>query len=183
MAVACSQGPEKSDGGSDASSDSPVTSDASSDTGSSCKLTGAATLTGTFLGQTLAPKDAISYQQGGMLVVGVFDYAGACALGNDLKASSNVLAITYSGTTPLPTNTPIDVKATQGLDAQYARYDAQCGSPQGESVTAGTITLTELDACGVAGSFDLTFSNDHVTGTFTAPTCALTPDGGASACK
>ena len=185
--MACSQGPDNKDGGSDASSDAPVSSDVSSDapsdTGSQCKLTGGGTITGTLLGQTLTPKDAISYQSGGMLVIGIADYAGACALGNNLKANSNVLAITYTGTTPLPTNTPIDVTTVQGLDAQYAQYDAQCGSPQGESVTGGTITLTELDACGAVGSFDLTFNTDHVTGSFSAPNCTNAPDGGGFTCE
>jgi hypothetical protein len=191
--AACSQGPSNGDAGPDAGADAPsdVTppSDAPADAppgdGNTCNIQASATINGTFLGQTLSPKDAIAFQTHPSqyeVVVGVTDYAGACGFGNDVKASSNVFAIIYQSNTPLVPAT-IDLSNTNVLFVQYTQFDATCNSPQGESASSGTVTFSTVDACGVTGSFDVTLNSDHVTGTFSAPTCADTPDGGASACK
>ena len=189
VCLACSQTPSTSDGGVDsggvdAPSDSPVTTD-SGDAGG-CNLQASATLTGTMLGQTLTPKDAVSFQAHTTqyeAVVAITDFTGTCALGNDFKASSNVLSMVYlSNTTPL-VPAKFDLTQSSVWDAQYAQYDATCQSPQGESSTSGTITITSVDACGIVGSYDLMLNNDHVTGTFTAPNCDNPADGGAAGCK
>ena len=187
--LACSQSPSGNDAGVDASGadapiDSPAAPDASVDSGS-CNLQASATLTGTMLGQTLVPKDAVSFQTHTTdyeAVVAITDFTGTCALGNDFKASSNILSMVYESPTPLSA-AKFDLTQTTVWDAQYAQYDATCQSPQGESSTAGTITITSVDACGIVGSYDLTLNNDHVTGTFTAPNCNDPSDGGPGACE
>lgn len=42
------------------------------------------------------------------------------------------------------------------------------------------MTLTRVDASGVAGTFDLIFQNDHLTGSFDAPSCTAP---GESTCR
>ncbi len=191
LALSCSQGARPDDAGADSgagdavSADAPASGDSGGDA-NACTLQATATLSGTLLGQTLAPKDAVSYQTHTTdyeAVVAITDFANACSLGNDYKASSNVLSMVYvSPTQPLSAVT-FDLSKSTVWDAQYAQFDATCQSSQGESSTAGTITITSVDACGIVGSYDLTLNNDHVTGTFTAPSCANAADGGAGACK
>ena len=186
--LACSSSPLPSDdGGTDASADVPSLGDVAnvdaSDGG--CAVAASATLSGTFLGQTLTPQDSLAFEAHTTqyeVVVGVADYKGVCGLGNDVKASSNVLAIVYEGATPLAPAT-IDLAQTNTMSAQYTQYDGTCQTPKGESASSGTVTFTRVDECAVTGSFDLVFNADHVTGTFSAPVCAAAPDGGTSSCK
>ena len=189
LLCACSTPNPSNDGGPDASpadgvaADSPA-ADAPSD-GSSCNVTAAASVTGTFLGKTLNAQDAVAFESHTTqyeVVVGVTDYKGACGLGNDVKANSNVLAFIYQGATAL-VPAVIDIAQTNTMSAQFTEFDGTCQSPQGESAGAGTITFTRVDDCAVTGSFDLMFNTDHVTGTFAAPVCAAAPDGGTASCK
>lgn len=188
--LGCSNNNPGADAGPDVvQSDSPTPNDAAGDTssgdGGGCNVTASATITGTFLGNTLTPKDSVAdvaHTTQYEVVVGISDYAGICALGNDTKASSNVFAIIYQSSQPLAAG-KFDLTQTNVLFAQYTQFDSTCNSPQGESASAGTVTFTRVDSCAIEGSFDLTLNTDHVTGTFTAPVCANTPDGGAGACK
>ena len=166
LMVACSPSPQNGDAGTDASSDGGGCGNAS------------ASVNGTMLGVTLSAKDAI-YAPGSSNFVIVGDFAGLCALGNDLKASSNVLVFDFYGTAPAPGT----VQVGAALDVQFAEYDQTCGSPAGESASSGSVTITKSDSCGVEGTFDVTLNSDHVTGSFTAPTCSFQSDGGASSCK
>lgn len=187
VCLACSQSPTSNDAGpdagaTDAPSDSPVAD--AGDSGGCAPAS--ATLTGTMLGQTLTPKDAVSFEAHTTeyeAVVVITDFTGTCALGNDFKKNSNVLSMVYlSSSTPL-TPAKFDLAQSTVWDAQYAQYDATCNSPQGESSTGGTITITSVDACGITGSYDLTLNSDHVTGAFTAPSCNNPSDGGTGACQ
>jgi len=46
------------------------------------------------------------------------------------------------------------------------------GRPTGDTAaTGGTITFTQMDATSYAGSYDLYFGTDHITGSFVAPWC------------
>ncbi len=189
----CSNNNGGTDAGPDAQSDvtaadSPsdvATNDVATDTGG-CNVTASGTITGTFLGNTLTPKDALSNQSkvGSQyeVIVAIADFTGVCALGNDTKASSNVLSFVYSDTTPLAAAT-LDLSKTNVLSVQYAQFNATCQSSQGESASSGTVTFTKVDSCGIVGTFDLTFNTDHVTGSFSAPTCGNVADGGAGTCK
>lgn len=183
LSAACSSTPQKGDAGTDggtgtdASSDGGATDAPASDSAGGCG-NAAAVVNGTMLGVTLSAKDA-TYAPGSSNFVILGDFTGICALGNDLKASSNVLVFDFYGTAPAPGT----IQVGAALDVQFAEYNQTCNSPAGESASSGSVTITKADSCGVEGTFDVTLNSDHVTGSFTAPTCSLQPDGGASACK
>ncbi len=182
--LACSNNDPGADAGLDVvQNDSPAANDTSTTDSGGC-ATASATINGTFLGNTLTPKDAVAYEAHTNqyeVVVGIVDYAGICALGNDKKANSNAFAIIYQSSMPLG---PATFDVAQGsLVAQYTQFDGTCGSPNGESSTSGTVIITRVDSCAVEGNFDLQLNSDHVTGTFVAPVCANSPDGGAGTCK
>ena len=40
-----------------------------------------------------------------------------------------------------------------------------------------SVTLTQVDPCSVAGTFDVMLETDHLTGSFTAPNCTRPGDG------
>lgn len=137
------------------------------------------------LGKPLNAQDSVAFEAHTTqyeVVVGITDYKGACGLGNDVKANSNVIAIIYQDATPLAP-AMIDIAQTNTLSVQFTEFDGTCQSPAGESASSGTITFTRVDSCAVTGTFDLMFNTDHVTGSFAAPVCAAAPDGGTSNCK
>lgn len=49
------------------------------------------------------------------------------------------------------------------LAVEYTATDANCRPAAQTSATAGTVTLSKLDASGIEGTFDLTFSNDRLS--------------------
>ena len=188
LACACSTPNPSDDGGPDASPGDSIVAETSSDApsdGNACNVTAAASVTGTLLGKTLNAQDSVALESHTTqyeVVVGITDYKGACGLGNDVKASSNVIAIIYLGATPLVPAT-IDITQTNTMSVQFTEFDGTCQSPAGESASSGTITFTRVDDCAVTGTFDLMFNSDHATGSFSAPVCGAAPDGGASNCK
>jgi len=56
-------------------------------------------------------------------------------------------------------------------EAYYEVDGADCLKASAEFATAGTVTVTAVTA-PITGTFDLTFPDGHVTGSFTAPSCA-----------
>ena len=51
------------------------------------------------------------------------------------------------------------------------------------SATSGSITLSQASSSTTVGSFDIVFpTGDHLTGTFSAPTCAAAEAADAAAC-
>ncbi len=57
--------------------------------------------------------------------------------------------------------------------AVYAATDANCVAVSRIEATSGTVVLTRVDSSGYSGTFDVTFSDaSHVTGSFSASTCA-----------
>jgi hypothetical protein len=103
------------------------------------------------------------------VTVEVVDYPGACALNprQSLKANSNILALHLMGSAPVP---PGVYTVPSTATAQFATYDSAC-NVSGEEAVGGSITVTKADACGLAGTFDLNLTSDHVTGSFVAPDC------------
>jgi hypothetical protein len=182
--AACSSSTSPSAGGADAGNDSPKPSD-----GSSCNLTAAATINGTFLAKTFNAQGPVSGQaptSGTGYNAGVFvpDYANLCALSaaNQRKGGSSVLGFLHQVPTP-PSAGTVSMTSPGAWQVGYLQYDAQCKSLSGAAANGGSFTITELDACGIALTFDLTFdSGDHVTGSISAPTCGESNDGGTSTC-
>jgi hypothetical protein len=158
-----------------------TTSGSTSGAVSGCNLTASASVAGTLLGKSLAVKDALTIQTNtsGMYMtsVAIVDYPDACLLNpvQSVKASSKILIFRFSVSGPLGTGV-FTIPST--LDAQYASYDAAC-TPTGESPTGGSVHVTQANACGATGTFDLVLNSDHVTGSFVAPTCnPVSTDGG-----
>ena len=51
------------------------------------------------------------------------------------------------------------------------------------SATSGSITISQASSSTTVGSFDVMFpQGDHLTGTFSAPTCAAAEAGDAAVC-
>lgn len=179
---ACSSSTSTDDGGIDAASDAPA-SDAA------CNLGASAKINGTFLGGTLNAQEPLSFQgsQGAAYAASVFvpDYANYCAISgaNERKGNSSLFFFYYQGTTP-PTKGTVSITSPGGWLVGFNTYDAACKTTQqNEGATGGSFTITELDACGIALTFDLTFSSgDHVTGSVDAPACTAAADGGALTC-
>jgi hypothetical protein len=147
-----------------------------------CPATGMATVTGTLLGNTVAPMDAVSStdNQNSPYVL-ASDYANACAVGlNNTKANSNTITFSLMTTNPFAART---YAVPNEIDVEYWQYDATCTNIASTAGTSGSVTVTKADACSVAGTFDVTFGTDHITGTFTAPACAPPSADAGSSCK
>jgi hypothetical protein len=77
-----------------------------------------------------------------------------------------------------------DSGISQQATASVLFSDATCQSNGSLTANMGSITFTSITADSIVGTYDLTFySGDHVTGSFTAPTCTsalplLPPDAG-----
>lgn len=150
------------------------------DGGAQCSgITGTATVSGTMQGATLAAKDAVVIKGAGDTVIGITDFAGACALGNSLKKNSNVVSFDFIGAAL----TPGTVQVGSSLSVQYAAFDQSCNSPNGESATAGSVTITGVSACAVSGAFDVNFGSDHITGSFKAAACTAANGAGGATCQ
>ena len=175
----------------DAGSDTGSTSSAdSSSPGDGC--TYAADVNGTFLGATMTPQDAFFIPgdpANGTWAFMITDYVGACGMFQALeeKGGSKLIGFRYTQA-PAPTVGTYPVGDTSPWQIQYESVNATCSGGANDLAIAGTITITSVSSCGVAATFDLTFggssgnSNEHVTGSVSAPTCAI-KGGGAATCK
>ncbi len=157
--------------------------------------TGTATVTGTLSGRTLSPARAVALEGAddpsypNQISIFIANQADPCALLQSLGADpgaqqANLLdLILVLGETDAngPAVTPGTYTPTtmpDELTAGYTSLDASCQGSDNEE-TAGSVTVTAAGASYV-GTFDLTFGADHVTGSFDAPLCALSLDGGTS---
>jgi len=142
---------------------------------------GSAAVSGTLSGSAFAAMDAYSVtnRENGAVGVQIFDFSGACALGANEKASSQTLGIISR----IPAVSSGTYNVTTDLYVQYIARDAACGASVEETATAGTVTFSKIDASGLKGTFDVTFSVGEVTGMFDAPTCVGPPIGKVIECK
>ncbi len=147
---------------------------------------------GTLLGKALVPADAFSSPLAAWPFVRITSYAGACGLeaaGATKASSSNLLfAFLTSPIFPGKQTSSFALSAPADVDVHFATYDAMCNTAGSlDNGATGTVTLSKGDATGIDGTFDLVMggSGDHITGSFSAPACALplpdagAPDGGA----
>jgi hypothetical protein len=167
---------------------------------------GGGSVTGSVGGISLAVADAVAFADGHHTVgvdakevfVELFDISNVCALAQTFpsgaeKASYTGLIISFAqlGGAPIAPGT-YNVGATLlGPDAgplgaragaALSKNDAQCKSqvPSGTGgATSGTATITTISANAVTGTFNLTFSQGTLQGSFTAGVCNL-PDAGAN---
>ena len=153
------------------------------------------TAAGNVAGHSYAAKDAIfttasstsgfSLGTGSVTVISIESGAGACAeqqsaqavvtLDVDMAlaqvdATGNTTPISETGTYAVTTGTP-----GSGLFAQ-AVFEPLCKmanlSVAVTQATGGSVTVTEVDSSHVAGTLDLTFGTDRVTGSFYASNCS-----------
>jgi hypothetical protein len=131
--------------------------------------TGNASISGSFQGNSFVPQDAVSYSGN----VAIVDFPNLCAYGlADAKSGAKYLYLNFtSGTFPLGTTS-----IGPDLSAQLIANDATCNSVA-EGGASGTVNVSSVDASGVAGTFDIVFEPDHLTGSFDAPTCNMPGNG------
>ncbi|MEO6420139.1 MAG: hypothetical protein ABIP39_12055 [Polyangiaceae bacterium] len=72
-----------------------------------------------------------------------------------------------------------DTSATKPVfSAFFLHTDASCTNGVGRSTaTAGTMTVSSITSGNINGTFDLTFANGSLKGSFGAATCAGSPTG------
>lgn len=144
---------------------------------SSTRSNGVATISGTLHGAQPVARDAIAFNKNGNLVMKLTDYTGACALeemNNTHKQDSHYLEL-YLG--PYPGHVGVyDVgSGSDAAGAEYFTRDATC-SGSSDAATVGSISIDDITADHVRGSFDLSTwepgtHHERVTGTFTAVVC------------
>jgi hypothetical protein len=156
--------------------------------------TGTASVTGTIQGAAVPASDTVGLSSvasgGSEAAVGaiITNIAGACGVlqshGNPPSATALIVAVTAMGGS-VATGTYGVVSQGFGASASYATEDTSCNTSFSENASSGSVTLTTVSASTVAGTFDLTFGSDHLTGSFSAPICSYTTaDGGvAAACQ
>jgi len=180
-------GPSGSDGGPDGP-DSGGDSAVSPESGSSGN-----SATGTVGGVPLAPQDAFfnSDHQGpsangkANTILGFTSFGGACTelyTDTHVPRSSAVITmyliasggpVTAAGTFTFAGGTPPST-GNVFSGATFGATDGACGETS-VAATAGTVTITSASSAHLAGTFDITFGADHVSGTFSAGQCVIPP--------
>jgi hypothetical protein len=167
--------------------------------GSNAAPASSASVNGTVSGQPVQAKSAVTTitttttngQTVTSWVVGVTTYADACGCIGGADVQDVGLIIGTLGTS-IPTGEysfgPDAGFNPQGASAsaQYYAADPSLTPPSTLlEATSGSITVSEISASLVGGSFDISFpSGDRLTGTFSAPTCAVaTAAADAAACQ
>jgi hypothetical protein len=85
---------------------------------------------------------------------------------------------TYSTSPPAGGDPNGDVT---GVMASFGKSQPDACSTAGDDATDGTLTIAAVDGSHIAGSYDLTFADGSLHGTFDAPTCDIPLTGPADA--
>ncbi len=150
---------------------------------SSGPAAGSASVHGTIGGATVQTADAVALLhtfgtgpgQETSLAVSITSAGGVCAAFQSGVRPGNlsVLGISVVQLGPsVPAASYVIGQDGGTAAATYDVTDASCVAVSVDSANTGSITLTSVSSSSVAGSFDLSFGADHVTGTFFAPVCA-----------
>jgi hypothetical protein len=157
---------------------------------------GTGTVNGTVGGRTMIVADAVAspYHDALGLVFGteiaITEWAGACS--KSFRANAAIVRIVlhdFDGTflTPPagPGTYPVFVNGGGGTAPRRADFlivlnGASCSGGVGGSGNLGSVTLTKVQGGSVAGSFDVTLTNQQqISGTFDSTACAIeTPQPG-----
>jgi hypothetical protein len=129
---------------------------------------------GTVGGESVSVVDQVAFATGSPIgsetQINLTNYAGACAVAQQGdQEGSSVIKIHMVGFPPPLGANPI----SDTVDAEYKTFDATCNTAAKSEATAGTITVTVASENEVSGTFDLTFADGHLTGSFDAPTCTV----------
>jgi hypothetical protein len=154
--------------------------------------TSMATVDGTINGASLTVNDHFaattkaSSTSGGSAAILITDTAGVCSAagrGEQPKSVTGLTLLVYAtdgaakSIAPTETGTYTVSSATPAAGmktvvAVYGGTDDMCKSKMFKLADSGKVELTRIDASSYAGSFDLVFGSDHITGTFDVPECA-----------
>lgn len=138
-------------------------------------------------------QQAASYS-GSATIVYLTSFDEGCALASVwYHANSTTIELYANGTAPgtYPFLYAVDAGGPHLGQAYFHVWGPTCGSDILDSLGdgsienlaySGEITLTEVSAAKAVGSFDLTFPDGRLTGTFDAPICPP-PDGGGQVCQ
>ncbi len=148
--------------------------------------------TGTVGGASLNAQDAVfanlQTPSTSGTVLAVTSFTGACddVTNSRLPKSSAVLSIqmvSNGGTVTAPgTFSFPNATGANFLGASFAAYDATCTATRTDA-TSGSVSVTAVSASQMTGTFELTFGNDHLSGSFNASYCATLGQGnGSPAC-
>ena len=92
----------------------------------------------------------------------IFDLATTDAAGHSAPIAAAGAYTVFSGS---------PVASSKLAEVYYEVDGADCLKTSSEFATSGTVTVTAVTA-PISGTFDLTFPDGHVTGSFTAASCA-----------
>jgi hypothetical protein len=132
-----------------------------------------------------------------ILTIGFHDFAHSCgylenaATPSGSNSDSIVIQTTSEaatspftvGTYPQASLTEEDAGSyTYDISVDVEAFDTTCSDNASRGSTTGSVILTNAGPTEVAGSYDLTLQNGHITGTFDAPICTAAPPGTTRAC-
>lgn len=155
--------------------------------GGSVERRGGATATGTVSGVSVPTTDVVGLIEpagGGFTLAGVAytNVGDTCGIiqreasGGPEPANTVVLSLTVQvAGSSVPAGT-YSINGQPGLFADFVTTDANCQTHLHPNPTSGSVTFTTISSSMVAGTFDVTFGTDRVTGTFSAPVCNV-PQG------
>lgn len=183
LLIACSDGSTGAAG----AGGSGATSSASGDTSTSAASGQGGQLPnvidGTVDGKTTTVTDAVflfdTRNGANWFVIDMEGSAGACdrIKVNQLKQNTSVFALNITSSDPVVPGTYTVGKTgtSTRVGGGFQPADPMCVAMP-HATESGTLTLTLLTATEAAGTFDITFDNgDHVTGSFGAHVCAMSP--------
>ena len=141
---------------------------------------------GTINGEAFTIMDSATFVRTsrGLANVDLTDFVGTCASGASMYPKNSkdlrfLLADADADTPPTSPGTFTVHTLEEQVSGLYAEcsvfaYDSACtGSDL--MCTGGSVTLTAVDTSGtghLAGSYDVMLGDDHLSGSFDAPTCA-----------
>ncbi|HEX4458568.1 MAG TPA: hypothetical protein VIA18_11400 [Polyangia bacterium] len=148
---------------------------------------GDASVSGTINGKSFSNASSISSNTAGQTsaVIIISNVSDLCARVVSNDEPTNVQALTFSlvevndaNEVSAPAHTgdyallSESTKSGQFFSAGYDAIGATTSDTTDENATDGTVTLTSFADDKYAGTFDLFFGTDHVTGTFDPTACA-----------
>lgn len=140
------------------------------------------TATGSVGETTLDARDgAAQHLFGGGVAIAIVDFGGACS---GMQANGNALNLLVDpgdGNTLGPAT--FDLKSLHAA-AAFTRLDDACVPSESGAATGGTITIDAVSSSSIRGSYDVTFRDGAIHGTFDVPFCGTSSnDSGHPICK
>lgn len=142
----------------------------------------------------IPPSTMAQWQYVGPLMSNVTGVCSRLSGGGNYSPSEITLRLVLTGYADYPGNAPVyppagdlpltlqvgqAVTTSDGVHRLCAPYVMQAqknGHPGSDSsATGGTVTYTQMDSTGLAGSWDLLFNGDHTTGAFDCAWCGTPP--------